>query len=295
VSFLAFTLFDVVSFMIECQIAVAFALMYFRCHRVLMVIGRKPLVLNWLVGGILGGMSYFTIDYNSSSGMCIMSNQSTHPAVAVFVGLSFVISMVAYLASTLSAGCDHSSPDSVAHRIRIRSLVYPLNFFICYGSALVINVNPSFFYSPEHIRTSRIVAYTAAYSNGFVNAMTYAWILRGPQKLLQRNKLVDSTEKHDPLGCASFHVQFADYSCHVYDPNSNLEHHNSNLEHSHDSANSTPSKASLIHGCDSQDDEFLRACLKHACEARTVHNKPPDASLHAGYDPPLPDNEFYGA
>lgn len=213
IDFAAVTLFDMVGVLLECQIAIGFTMVHFRKFGAVSLLNRS-ILFTWLIGLGSAGASFFGMDFSDDLQMCKpKTGGGAHEIIPLLVGLTCCISLVSYCVTLCASKCDGRDPGSVVNRIITRSKLYPLNFFLSYGPAMIINAVPTVFYTDENIRTSRIVAYTALYANGFLNALTYAWVFRGARRLVSRQPIIPSfmpqnNSDEDPLGFASFHVRF---------------------------------------------------------------------------------------
>lgn len=214
-----FSGFASVGILVETQIAVGFAFAQFRYTRALRML-RQSLPLCWLIGICLGCFSNLSGEFDEKAGICTTSTQmGYHEALPILLVVSFGISIIAY-ATTLGSSIGEGMPSSVAAKIRTRNLVYPLNFFFTCGMGLVVSAFPDLMSSPEYGKLFLATSLLPHNLNGFLNALTYAWIFYGSRRLTREDDSPEGTQplqqrshhddEDDPLGFASFHVGFGE-------------------------------------------------------------------------------------
>jgi hypothetical protein len=130
--------------------------------------------------------------------------------------ICFVISVGSYVSTLCSAQAGGTSA-AVGRKVRRRTLLYSLNFFITYGPfGLSFALVPSSERQTQHIWITVGLVFRSL--NGFLNTLTYASIICGPlcgSRSANREQTLQpqqAEEEEDPLGFASFHVRFEEFN-----------------------------------------------------------------------------------
>lgn len=211
---LPFASFVAISSNIELQIALGFLCAQVRCLRLLRVVDWfLPLV--WPLGIICGCLcGMLVMGYSEEKSNCSLIAGDHLDVVPSIVFVGQCVPMLAYVCAVCFA-C--GAPQTVAQRVMLRSVMYALSCLFTYLPLVPYELSPAL-HKNKYWEFSTVLAIC---SNGFLNTLAYAIVVRGTNKLTRDGATLRSVSvqaEDDPLGFTSFHVAFGSESQSVISP-----------------------------------------------------------------------------
>lgn len=160
------------------------------------------LPLCWLAAGVCAAFDSSLMEVFVHEG----DVAGTSPVGTAIIGSCFCLSVLLYLAS-VGLVLRMPRPSMVVRRAYLRALFFPCNFLVTIFPASLIYMN----IVPEDVQWWLSVSGICMYSNGWVNAAAYGWIVRRVCGRRLRNPVQAGQVAREVA--SSFHVGFGSESC----------------------------------------------------------------------------------